>query len=67
MSRRAAHRLIILHHKQNIESELKWQTCSGTMARKFSCSSGKGLMLSNDADYLQMMLRTSVKKNVYDG
>jgi hypothetical protein len=28
ISRRAARRLIVLHPKQNIESELKWQTCS---------------------------------------
>ena len=27
ISRRAARRLIVLHPKQNIESELKWQTC----------------------------------------
>jgi hypothetical protein len=26
ISRRAARRLIVLHPKQNIESELKWQT-----------------------------------------
>jgi len=26
-SRRAARRLIVLHPKQNIESEQKWQTC----------------------------------------
>ena len=27
ITRRAARRLIVLHPKQNIESELKWQTC----------------------------------------
>jgi hypothetical protein len=27
ISRRAARRLIVLHPKQNIESEQKWQTC----------------------------------------
>jgi len=27
ISRRAARWLIVLHRKQNIESELKWQTC----------------------------------------
>jgi len=27
----AARRLIVLHPKQNIEGELKWQTCFGTM------------------------------------
>jgi hypothetical protein len=27
ISRRVARRLIVLHPKQNIENELKWQTC----------------------------------------
>jgi len=27
ISRQAARRLIVLHPKQDIESELKWQTC----------------------------------------
>jgi hypothetical protein len=31
---RAAHRLIVLDPKQNIESELKWQACFGTMGIK---------------------------------
>ena len=31
ISRRAARRLIVLHPKQNIESQLKWQTCFYTM------------------------------------
>src|ERR1700721_2907226 len=44
ISRRAARRLIVLHPKQNIESELKWQTCSGTMPSKFSHLSGKELI-----------------------
>src|SRR6202044_2702621 len=46
ISRRTARRLIVLHPKQNIESELKWQTCSGTMPSKVSCSSGKGLKVA---------------------
>ena len=41
-SRRAARRPIVLHPKRNISSELKWQTCSGTMPSKFSCLSVKG-------------------------
>jgi len=28
INRRAARWLIVLHPKQNLESELKWQTCS---------------------------------------
>jgi len=40
---RAARRLIVLHPKQDRESEPKWQTCFGTMPKKFSFSSGKGL------------------------
>ena len=43
ISRRAARRLIVLHPKQNIESEPKWQNRSGKMPSKFSCSSAKGL------------------------
>jgi len=43
ISRRAARRLIVLHPKQNTESELKWQTFSGMMPTTFFCSSGKGL------------------------
>jgi len=43
ISRRPARRLIFLHLKQNIESDLKWQTCFGTVPSKVSCSSGKGL------------------------
>jgi len=42
-AKRSARRLIALHPKQNIESELKWQTCSGTTPTKFSCLSGRGL------------------------
>ena len=44
ISRRAARRLIVLRPKQNMESGLKWQTCSGTLPSKFSCSTGKGLI-----------------------
>jgi hypothetical protein len=44
ISRRAARRLIVLHPKHNLEGELKWQACSGTMPSKFSHSSGKGLI-----------------------
>jgi len=44
ISWRADRLLIVLHPKQNIESELKWQTCFGTVPSKFCCSSGKGLM-----------------------
>jgi len=29
--KQAARWLIVLHPKQNLESELKWQTCFGTM------------------------------------
>jgi hypothetical protein len=36
-------RLIVMHPKQNIESELKWQTCSGALPIEVSCSSGIGL------------------------
>jgi len=36
---------------QNIESELKWQTCSGTVPSKFSCSSGKGLNLPKGLEH----------------
>jgi len=43
ISRRTVRRLIALHPKQNIESELKWKTCSGKMPSKCSCSTGKGL------------------------
>jgi len=43
ISWQAARQLIVLHPKQKIESELKWQTCSGTMPSKFSCLSGNGL------------------------
>jgi hypothetical protein len=43
ISRRAARRLIVLHPKQKIESELKWQTCFSTVPSKVSCLSGKGL------------------------
>src|ERR1700731_3591451 len=50
ISQRAARRLILLHPKQNIENELKWQTCSGKMPSKFSCSSGKGLKKVNSTD-----------------
>ena len=39
ISRREALRLIVLHPKQNIESEIKWQSCSATVKSKFSCSS----------------------------
>ena len=42
--KQAARLLIVLHPKQNIESELKWQTCFGTTPKKFSCSSGKRLI-----------------------
>jgi len=45
ISRRTARRLIVLHRKQNLESELKWQTCSGITPSKFSGLSGKGLIL----------------------
>ena len=44
ISRRAARRLMVLHPKQNIESDLKWQTCFGTVPSKVSCLSGKGLI-----------------------
>jgi len=30
-----------------MESELKWQTCFGTMPSRFSCSSGKGLNMTS--------------------
>jgi len=43
IGRRAARRLIVLRLKRNIERELKWQACFGTLPRKLSCSSGKGL------------------------
>jgi len=48
ISRRAARRPIVLHRKQNIESELKWQTFSGRAPSKFSCSSGKELNVKQD-------------------
>jgi len=32
-----------LHPKLNMKSELKWQTCFGTVPSKVSCSSVKGL------------------------
>jgi hypothetical protein len=48
ISRRAARRLIVLHPKQNTESELKWRTCFGTMPSGFSFSSGKGLTVYSD-------------------
>src|ERR1700731_4101562 len=41
--RRAARRLIVLHPTQIIESDIKWQTCSGRMPSKVSCLSWKGL------------------------
>src|SRR6202021_2377320 len=44
VERSRARRLIALHPEQNIESELKWQTCFDTMPSKFSYSSGKGLI-----------------------
>jgi hypothetical protein len=47
ISRRAARRLIVLHPKQKIESELKFLTWSGTMSSKFRYSSGKGLKLND--------------------
>jgi len=43
-AKRSAGELLALHPKQNIESEIKWQTCFGTMRSKFSCSSGKWLI-----------------------
>jgi len=42
-NRQTASQPIVLHPKQKIESELKWQTCFGTMPCQFSCSSGEGL------------------------
>jgi len=45
LSRLAAHRLIVLHPKQKIESELKWQTRFGTVPSKFICSSVKELKM----------------------
>jgi len=59
IGRRAARRLIILHPKQHVESELKLKTCFGTVPIKFSCSSMKELMHWNG------LLLTILKPTVY--
>src|ERR1700721_2041360 len=56
ISRRAVRRLIVLHRKQNIESELKWLTCLARCPAKFGCSSGKGLT-SNCYNYVHALTR----------
>jgi len=61
VSRRAARCLIVLHPKHNIETELKRQTCSGTMVTKFSWSSGKGLISTSLATQLRSALSHSIK------
>jgi len=38
---RAARRLIVLHPKQNIESELKWQTCQMLGVKMHQSASSK--------------------------
>ena len=47
ISRRAAHRLIVLHPKLNIESDLKWQTCFSTVfgAKEFNSIPDEQLIL----------------------
>src|ERR1700721_108198 len=60
ISRRAACRLIVLHPKQNIESELEWQTCSGTMPSKFSCSSVKGHPKNKGRVYFSYHLHNAI-------
>jgi len=46
ISQRTAHRLMDLHPKQNIESEIKWQTRS-MLWRMNGCLSAKGLKQTN--------------------
>jgi hypothetical protein len=61
ISRRAAHRLNVLHSKQNLEIELKWQTCSGTMPSKFSCLSGIVLVIENLVTINVMIIKLVVR------
>jgi len=60
ISRQAARRLIVLHPKQNIQSEPKWQICSGTMQFKLSCSSENGVR------YRTKGIESLAKKNTID-
>jgi len=52
ISRRPSRKLIVLHPKQNLESEVKWHTCFSTVPRKFSCSWNKGLSRTSCQRYL---------------
>jgi len=61
ISRRTVRRLIALHPKQNIESELKWKTCSGKMPSKCSCSTGKGLRSVSGNRCLDHLSATNLK------
>jgi len=45
MSRRAARRLIVLHPKQNTESEQKWQTSDFVHQNAWKCNSVKMLLI----------------------
>jgi len=62
ISRRAVRRLIFLHTKQNIEIELKCQTCFDTVSSKFSWSSLKGLKLALKLVYLMHRLLEPQRK-----
>jgi len=64
ISRRAARRLVVLHSKHDIESELKWQTCFGVVPSKFYCSSGKGLKVQASSQFFQIALSSFEQTSV---